>query len=296
MSLAVIVKPTIFREYIGAKSHPDNLHDFPDHIINPKIPEFHFILAFATEKYDNNGRGTGHFKRSWNVDDFSAEKIKKLKEKYETVKVVISIGGRGNEHPFNPADNHKWSESAIHSIKDIIKGYKNKGGHYGNLIDGIDINYEVINSNEADFSFCIGKVIHDLKKNDSTINVVSIAPSNHVRSHYKKLYLAHRNDIDWVGYQFYDQTVSSKDEFIKLYREVSNDYREKLLAGFSTDPQDAGKISREDFFEGCADLVNFALLAGIFVWDANDSAEITGSYEHPFMLEEKAQKLLTQSY
>ncbi|XP_061360430.1 chitinase 2-like [Gastrolobium bilobum] len=291
-NILAVVKPKIFREYIGVKEEPDSLNDFPDEIINSKIGEFHFILGFAMEDYDNNGRGTGIFKRRWNYGYFSPEKIKKLKNDHENevIKVVISIGGRASgdtKYPFNPAEKEVWIEKAQESLKEIIKDYKGQ-------IDGIDINYENIESD--DFSHCIGKVINGLKNKDGVINVVSIAPSYPVQAHYKKLYMANGKDINWVDYQFYDQIVSTKVEFIKLYSDLSNVYdKEKLLAGFSTDPNDAGKISREVFLEGCNDLISSASLPGIFVWNANDSALNVISNDVPFYFEKLAQRKLTDS-
>lgn len=66
---------SIFREYIGVKPNPITLDDFPSEIINPLITEFHFILGFAKEVHDENGKGTGQFKPTWNMDYFSPEKV-----------------------------------------------------------------------------------------------------------------------------------------------------------------------------------------------------------------------------
>lgn len=66
---------SIFREYIGVKPNPITLDDFPSEIINPLITEFHFILGFAKEGHDDNGKGTGEFKPTWNMDYFSPEKV-----------------------------------------------------------------------------------------------------------------------------------------------------------------------------------------------------------------------------
>ncbi|KAJ1438711.1 Glycoside hydrolase family 18, catalytic domain [Sesbania bispinosa] len=292
-------KPKIFREYIGVKPYPDNLNNFPEDIINPKISEFHFILGFATEDYDQEGKGTGYFKRTWNYDYFSPDKVRELKKKYGNVKVIISIGGRhtdSSQYPFNPAEKELWSDQAIESLKEVIADYDGEKDECGcnNVIDGIEINYEEIKCTDTDFAHYIGKVIKELKKLVPSIKVVSIAPSDLVRPHYKRLYQEYHDYINWVDYQFYDQKVSSKDEFVNLFRELSNEYQGKLLAGFSTDPNDAGKISREVFLEGCSELIHRKLLPGISVWDANDSV-VPRSNEKPFLLEEKAQNLLTGS-
>ncbi|XP_027338326.1 chitinase 2-like [Abrus precatorius] len=285
MSLNTVVKPTIFREYIGPMSCP-GLHNFPD-IINPEISEFHFILAFATEDYGCDGRGTGKFQATWNVQDFSTEKIKELKKEHKNAKVVISIGGRGVECPFNPIEKQKWIDNAKFSLKIIIQDYKDPCSCI-TVIDGIDINYEHIKSD--DFVECIGEVIEYLKK-DVLINVVSIAPSAPVLSQYKTLYKEQKCYINWVDYQFYDQCLSSKCEFEKLYRDLSDVFKDKLLAGYSTDPNDKdNQISPEDFLKACEDLIKCQFLPGIFVWNANYSAD-----DHPpFYFEKLAQELLTK--
>ncbi|XP_027348186.1 chitinase 2-like [Abrus precatorius] len=281
---------SIFREYIGGKPYPDDLKDFPD-IINRKLDEFHFILASAVEEYDNNGKGTGIFRQNWNENYFGAEHIKELKRKYRyenvKVKVMISIGGRGNA--FDPAEKEVWPDRARDSLEKIIQHYQRLDA----IIDGIDINYEVVKTKETDFAHCIGSVIDALKNKDKVINEVSIAPSKNTQSHYLKLYRAHQKDVRLVDYQFYDQSVPSAADFVALFRQLSDEYQENiLLAGFSTDLDlDSGKLSREVFIEAATDLINTGSLRGIFVWDANDSA----AADDPFFFEVKAQKLLTGS-
>lgn len=285
------VKSPIFREYIGVKEYPDNF-EFPTEIINEKIPEFHFILGFATEDYDDDKKGTGNFEQNWNVDILSADNVKNLKKDHPNVKVIISIGGRGADYPFNPAKKEEWIDNAVESIKVIIDGY-------GDTIDGIDINYEEVKSSDADFSHCIGKLITKVKEQVQNINwlVVSIAPSHLVSSHYKRLYRDYKNHIDYVDYQFYNEKVSSKNDFVRLFKHILHDYdSHKLLAGYSTDSNDAhGVMSGEVFIEGCKQLFNGKLLtAGIFLWNANDSA-LGRSNNTPFYLEKKMQKILTHT-
>ncbi|XP_027338329.1 chitinase 2-like [Abrus precatorius] len=289
------VQGTIFREYIGAKSHP-KLKKFPVDIINSEILEFHFILAFATEDYDpTTGRGKGNFSPSWNVTDFSAEKIKEMKAQYNNVKVVISIGGRGTTYPFNPEDKLQWIHNAKKSLKEILEvDYKDGCScTTKTVIDGVDINYEHIESD--DFVECIGEVIEYLKKKGMKVSIApsdSTDPANPVLTNYKNLYNDNKEHIDWVDYQFYDQTVSKIDAFVNLYRSLSDFFSvKKLLAGYSTDPNDAGNISQKVFLEGCKILLQRASLPGIFVWDANDSKVL----EEPYYVEIKAQQLLTNS-
>ncbi|XP_027348185.1 chitinase 2-like [Abrus precatorius] len=284
-----MVTNPIFREYIGGKPYPDDLNDFPD-IINTKLDEFHFLLASAVEEYDSNGKGTGIFRQNWNERYFGAEHIKELKRKYRyenvKVKVMISIGGRGNA--FDPAEKEVWPDRARDSLEKIIQHYQRLDA----IIDGIDINYEVVKTNETDFAHCMGSVIDALKNKDKVINEVSIAPSKNTQSHYLKLYRAHQKDVRLVDYQFYDQSVPSAADFVALFRQLSDEYQENiLLAGFSTDPDDSGKLSREVFIEAATDLINTGSLRGIFVWDANDSA----AADDPFFFEIKAQDLLVGS-
>ncbi len=282
-----IVHPTILREYIGAKSDSD-LPGFP-HIINPKVKEFHFVLAFATEDYDETTKkGDGTFNPSWDLSTYNAESIQKLKNKHKNAKVLISIGGRGSEYPFNPEEKMIWLDNAKNSLKQILNEFNESCG-CANLIDGIDVHYEhIVASN--DFVDSIGKLIKSLKKNDH-IKMVSISPSKAAQPQYKKLYQTYRNYIDWVDYQFYDQTVSTKQEFERLYNILSNDYPHNiLLAGFSTDPSDAGKISKEVFLEGCQDLFRRKLLPGISIWDAEDSQ--VPIHGNPFQVEKLAQQMI----
>ncbi|QCE13163.1 chitinase 2-like [Vigna unguiculata] len=281
----------IFREYIiGSKEVPP-IEGFPVEIINRRIPEFHFILAFAAEDYveDGSGKkvGKGNFSANWNVTKFSAKKIRELKEDYEHVKVVISLGGRGTNFPFNPQDKEIWIDNAKKSLNQIITVlYK---FHHETVIDGIDINYEHIESSEDEFAYCIGKVIDYLKSNISGV-VVSIAPSFPVLSHYQQLFKANPHRIQWVNYQYYDQKVPSTHEFVNLHKTLIDTFGvEKLLAGFSTDPNDKGNISAEVFVEGVLQLLASGSLAGIFVSDAQSSL----LSEPPLYLEKKSQEILT---
>ncbi|KAK7321879.1 hypothetical protein VNO80_20207 [Phaseolus coccineus] len=251
-----IQKP-LFREYIIAS---DLLKGFPVEIISPRIPHFHFLLAFASEDYveDPNTKkklGKGNFRATWDVKKFSPESIRNLKSEYGA-KVVISLGGRGTDFPFNPQDKEIWIDNAKKSLQHIItEQYK---GPFGTVIDGIDINYEYIESSEEDFAHCIGKVIDYLK---TLISVVSIAPSN----------------------------LS-----FPITRSCSR-LNQTVLTGsttrFSTDPNDKGNISLEVFIEGALQLISSASLSGIFVSDAQSSLDSEPSH----YVEGKAQKLLTES-
>jgi hypothetical protein len=294
-----VVNPTIFREYIGVKDYPANF-TFPTKIINGKIPNFHFILGIATEDLDDDKKGTGNFQRTWDYDNLGADQVKSLKDTHPKVKVIISIGGRGLELAFNPAEKDKWIEKATETIKDIISDYTDDsysvscGSNV--IIDGIDINYEYVSSSPADFAYCIGKLITNVKDVFPRNRFISIAPSKDSSPHYKRLYQEVTADIDFVDYQFYNEKVASKDDFVKLFREQSKVYDiKKLLAGYSTDSNDAhGEMTEQVFIEGCKELVKKKLIYGVFLWNANDSA-VPVSNDEPFFLEGLVQKILTNS-
>ncbi|CAI8590156.1 unnamed protein product [Vicia faba] len=290
----------IFREYIGVKPHSTTLDDFPPEIIKTDTLEFHFILGFATEKYYLSGKGSGNFEESWRDEFFGPDKVKILKIKHPEVKVVISIGGRGLETPFDPAEHYVWVSNAVKSLKLIIQKYKNESG---NMIDGIDINYEHIKWDEL-FVNCISQVITELKNDDDlNIQVVSIAPSENNASSYLKLYNANPDDINLVDYQFSNQLnpVSTEDAFVDIYKSLVKDYNpHKVLPGFSTDPLDTKrtKITRDTFIGGCKKIISsFQLkLPGVFFWNANDSAiPQSDDEDEPYILEHILQDILTKS-
>ncbi|CAK8566748.1 unnamed protein product [Lathyrus sativus] len=246
-------KLTIFRYYI---------HEIPP---KHEIPFDNFrhidiILSFASEK------GDGRFHPTWIVDRFGIEWLKRFKQEHPNARVVISIGGVGSEFPFNPAQKDGWICNAIETIKNIILLFKD-------IIDGIDIHYDVIKSSEDDFSFCIGQVIKQLKNNiDSFIKVVSIAPTELVEPYYLKLYKDNKDIIDLVDYQFYNQKFSSKEEILELYKKLVTDYYPaKVLVGISipVDPILHAAICY---------LVYQKLLPGIFVWNMFDSIDSPNNF------------------
>nr|CAA80979.1 narbonin [Vicia narbonensis] len=286
----------IFREYIGVKPNSTTLHDFPTEIINTETLEFHYILGFAIESYYESGKGTGTFEESWDVELFGPEKVKNLKRRHPEVKVVISIGGRGVNTPFDPAEENVWVSNAKESLKLIIQKYSDDSG---NLIDGIDIHYEHIRSDEP-FATLMGQLITELKKDDDlNINVVSIAPSENNSSHYQKLYNAKKDYINWVDYQFSNQQkpVSTDDAFVEIFKSLEKDYHpHKVLPGFSTDPLDTkhNKITRDIFIGGCTRLVQTFSLPGVFFWNANDSVIPKRDGDKPFIVELTLQQLLAK--
>ncbi|KAE9621269.1 hypothetical protein Lal_00023676 [Lupinus albus] len=299
MSSNITFQPTIFREYIGSNEYSHH-HGFPSHIINEQLTEFHFILAFAKENYEQTlttKLGDGNFSRHWKISSFSAERIHKLKKENPNVKIIISIGGRGSNFPFNTNDSMIWVHNAFTSIKNIIDDYNHNSDI--RIIDGIDVNYEEIH-NEENFVKCLGLLIKLLKLK-GLITIASIAPSASVHTHYKKLYHHYKYCIDWVNYQFYGQTLSNKRDFHNLYIALSKDYPSHrkdypsiLLAGFSTDPSDAGTISKDTFLEGCHQLFKDNLLPGIFVFGA-DYSKVTHEEGNSFQVEIIAQQMIVDT-
>lgn len=292
----------IFREYIGVKPFSTNLRDFPVQIIKTNISEFHFILGFATEEYDAQNRGTGVFKETWNTRAFGPEAVRNLKGNNPNVKVVISIGGHDAvKTPFNPVEETIWITRAVASLKVIIQKYKDQTG---NIIDGIDINYLNVFHTTGDtghlrFARCIGQVITQLKNdNYLRIKIVSIAPSETNEIHYRNLYWQNEANINWVNYQFYNQSkpVSTLDDFLKLYDQVSRNYKPSVvLPGVSTDKlhiEPVDKMPREHFIAGCRHLLQIASLPGIFLWNADDSTIPLPNENKPFVLEDILQSLL----
>lgn len=281
------VDPFIFREYIGVKPYPASLNNFPSEIIIAR--QFHFILGFAKDTYEE-GKGTGRFTPCWNNDFFCPQHVEDLKRNYPHVKVVISIGGRVADCPFFPAATEEWCRNAVVSLKEIIRSYNDSVKDII-LIDGIDINYVTVKSSDTDFSYCIGKVIKGLKQ-DVNVNVVSIAPSLPSQSPYKTLYSDMADDIDYVDYQFYIQNINLKDEFIKLFRNLLHVYPlNKILAGASSDPIDADNFNQDEFVEACIYLLKTKSLRGIFIWNANDSANDVP----PFKLDKRLQKIISNN-
>ncbi|CAK8561828.1 unnamed protein product [Lathyrus sativus] len=254
---------TIFRQYIF--DTPNKLN------FNTDIQKNDFILGFASEDYIE-GKGTGNFKPTWNGNDLSLENLKTFKDNNPQVRVMISIGGVGHEFPFNPFHKDTWVVYAVNSIKQIIVRY-NQIHKSQNLIDGIDIHYDVIKTEENDFTNFVGEVIKQLK-NDAplAIKVVSIAPTKLVESYYEKLYSENKEIIDLVDYQFYNQEFSSEDEVVELYKKLVVTYTpSKVLAGYKNppDPLVMGAINY---------LIKNKLIPGVFYWNPKHSTTASNSF------------------
>ncbi|CAI8589968.1 unnamed protein product [Vicia faba] len=269
-----VVRPTTFQEYIGINDgFGKNVNGFPSEIIDDDIPKFHFILGFANDTYVD-GAGTGFFKRAWNFDDFSPTKVAKLKKKHKNVKVVISIGGKGAEFPFNPQDDSSWIDNAVTSIKELIQ------------------DYEKYTPRVSDDNVIDGQVIQRLKDDPDVSNsmkVVSISPTDLVNLQYLALYTNKPDNIDWINYKFYNQYFPSENEFINFFNNLVNDYDAafKLVAGFSSDTSTPTPTSQQACIDGCRILIERASLAGVFVWNGEASAPT-------YSLEAELQKLYTK--
>jgi hypothetical protein len=298
----------IFREYIGVKPSSKSLRDFPTHIINSNISEFHFILGFAKEVYEAK-KGTGVFKETWNVEYFGPEEVRILKKAKKNVKVIISIGGGDNKTPFHPAvEEEKWVKAAVDSLKAIILKYKDENG--ASLIDGIDIHYHTISTTGGDtnsrrFATYIGNVIKTLKSETALlIKEVSIAPCERNLSHYRTLFLEFKEHINYVNYQFYKNPdlIDTIPSFVKLYNKAAEDFKPaKVLPGFSSEPDiedepAENNLQRNTFIGGCVELIRDEKLTppfpGVFLWNAHESAITPSNDTTPFLVEHVLQSLL----
>nr|AFK38757.1 unknown [Medicago truncatula] len=103
-------------------------------------------------------------------------------------------------------------------------------------------------------------------------------------------------NINYVDYKFYNQTISTENEFDELYNQLVTDYggELKLLVGVSPDPSDI-KMKRQVFIEGAPRLINNKSLPGLFVWSANDFANPPSNDIEPYILEEILLELFTNN-
>ncbi|CAL5195701.1 unnamed protein product [Lathyrus oleraceus] len=266
------VRPIIYREYL--------LKHFPTTDCS-KYNQVDFIIGFASEDYNPNGEGTGRFHPTWDLDTFSPEKLKKLKERYPHVRVVISIGGDiGTYSPFNPNEKKAWIATAVYSLTDIILGYDDRSSK--SLIDGIDIHYGNIKSD--DFSYCIGEVIKSLKNNPRlAINVVSIAAGEYTQSDYLKLYVEYRNYIDIVHYLFINWKYCMKD-LVEFYKKLVAWYSHATVLPGYLNPSFPGDKAKEAVMY----LVKHNLAPGFFTYPTDNDSSVGPSA--PFSFEEDASK------
>ncbi|CAL5195702.1 unnamed protein product [Lathyrus oleraceus] len=255
-----IVRPIIYRECL--------LKHFPTTVKSEYKPA-DFIIGFASEDYNPNGVGTGNFHPTWDPASFTPENVKKLKETYPHVRVMISIGGdMGSDSPFNPNEKQAWIVAAVNSLREIIHIFDDD--NQKNMIDGIDIHYDEIKSSAHDFSYCIGEVIKSLKSDRHlTIKVVSIAPGEYTQVYYYRLYIENQNYIDLVDYLFTDWGCSMED-LVKLYKKLLADYSHAALLPGYLNPSFLGDKTKE----AALYLVTHNLAPGFFTYPANDDSHV----------------------
>ncbi|XP_027942534.1 ruBisCO-associated protein-like [Vigna unguiculata] len=105
------------------------------------LKEYQIALNFATD-YDERDQPTnGIFRPVWNLAQVTPEAIKRFKEKAGSmdveVEVFISIGNRGNRHPFKSLDREAWIVNATNSLTRLIQEVNLQ-------VDDIDVQYEEI--------------------------------------------------------------------------------------------------------------------------------------------------------
>ncbi|OVA09962.1 2S globulin [Macleaya cordata] len=266
----------LFRLYIGAESDSIKFYDVP---ISSHV-EFHFILAFTIDYTNDNSPSptNGIFNMFLASDHLGPEEVISLKTYHRNVKVALSLGGDtvsdlGGKVFFTPKSVDTWVSNAIYSLTKIIKQYH---------IDGIDIDYEHFRkTNPETFAECIGRLIIHLKKN-KIISFASIAPyaDGPVQRHYMTLWKKYGHVIDYVNFQFYayDKGISVS-QFVNYFNEQASNYEGgKILASFDS-KNDGGLGPNDGFFEACNELKKQGKLGGIFVWCADESAELGFQYE-----------------
>ncbi|KAF8397589.1 hypothetical protein HHK36_016509 [Tetracentron sinense] len=273
----------LFREYIGAESDSVKFSDVP---INSDI-EIHFILAFAIDYTNGNSPSptNGKFNVFWATNHLGPRDIAAIKDRHQTVKIAISLGGDSvgsGKAFFTPKSISSWVDNAVSSLTSMIKQYN---------IDGIDIDYEHYKSDPNTFAECIGQLITTLKKSGA-ISFASIAPYDDgpVQSHYLALWRKYGRAIDYVNFQFYayDKGISVS-QFVNYFNaQASNYHGGQILASFISSG-DGGLGPDDGFFEACNEIKGQGKLGGIFVWCADESGKF--GFRH----EKKSQALLASA-
>ncbi|KAJ7970774.1 chitinase 2-like [Quillaja saponaria] len=252
-------KPFVFAIYIGEKSRTIKFSDIP--IISDEI-DFQFIVAFARDYDIHDQRTNGLFQPYWDKGHFSRPNIEDIRAKHHRVKVLFSIGASDATFPFSPVSEETWGGNALKSLVGQDDSISETFG-----FDGIDIHYNGI---------------------ATTIDVF-------VNTYYLPLNQNYKQHIDFVNYQFYAESdpIKSVKDFKSIYInkiDVNNYYDAKLLAGFSTAISDSGTLKKEIFFQASRDLVKDNLLAGIFIWSADNSESDQKNFNN-----EEAQDILDSS-
>ncbi|KAJ7970775.1 chitinase 2-like [Quillaja saponaria] len=281
-------KPFVFAIYIGEKSRTIKFSDIP--IISDEI-DFQFIVAFARDFDIHDQRTNGLFQPYWDKGHFSRPNIEDIRAKHHRVKVLFSIGASDATFPFSPVSEETWGGNALKSLVGQDDSISETFG-----FDGIDIHYNGIATTIDVFVNTVGHLIRSIKAIKGSDFIVSISPSPELDQYYLPLYQNYKQHIDFVNYQFYAESdpIKSVKDFKSIYInkiDVNNYYDAKLLAGFSTATSDSGTLKKEVFFQASRDLKSDNLLAGIFIWSADNSE----SDQKNFNNEEEAQDILDSS-
>lgn len=250
---------SIFRQYTFDDS-------FSQVFVSAKfLKEYQIALTFASD-YDDEGAPTnGVFRPTWDLSKVTPESIARFKDKNPNVdiKVFISIGNRGTQHPFKPLNNKTWIDNATESLTHLIKNED-----YNLHVDGIDVLYEHIDASPGDFIECVGQLIRNLKEK-GVVSEASISPSFALNEeYYPLLYSAVSFFVDWVDYQFQseDQPVLEPTTLVKRYNELTKVYpKTKLFAGYSAENEDWATVSPFVFFLGAMDLLKKRSAPGVSI-------------------------------
>ncbi|KAL5152221.1 RuBisCO-associated protein [Glycine soja] len=247
---------SIFRQYTLDDS-------FSQVLVSPKfLKEYQIALTFASD-YDDDGVPTnGVFRPTWDLTKVTPESITRFKDKNPDVdiKVFISIGNRGTQHPFKPLNNQTWIQNATMSLTSLINNL--------HVVHGIDVLYDHIDASPADFTECVGQLIRNLKEN-GVVSQASISPSSYPnQEYYPLLYSSVPFFVDWVDYQFQseDQPVLEPTTLVKRYNELTKVYpKTKLFAGYSAENEDWATVSPFVFFLGAMDLLKKRSAPGVSI-------------------------------
>ncbi|XP_006662357.1 chitinase 1-like [Oryza brachyantha] len=189
-----------------------------------------------------------------------------VKLQHPNAQVVLGVGGAtvgGVDTYFSPADEDSWVSNAVDSLSGIIDTYQ---------LDGIDIDYEQFNGDEALFARCIGRLLTELKARYPAL-VTSIAPYKDTEGYYQALWSSYQEVIDYVNYQFYANPASTRvEQYMEEYGRVAGSVFAggSVLASINTsNPADVVTVDAYTALQACAQLAGN--LTGIFVWSADSS-------------------------
>ncbi|OVA16351.1 2S globulin [Macleaya cordata] len=264
-------------EYIGATGVPVSFKSVP---IENDI-DFHFILSFAIDANPSGTYQNGKFSPYWE-STLTPKSVAAIKSSHPNVKALASLSGWSLGEKvlrwYNPTDPDLWISNAFSSLKSIINRYH---------LDGIDIDYENFPKRNSTFAYCIGELITRLK-NQSVINVATIAPFYTTVKPYIDLYNSYSDVIDYVNYQFYTDRVRNANGYLKTFTLRAEQFdKEKLLPSYEIDGRG---IQGDAFFEALKLLENNGFdVNGVMIFSA-DASSSNGYY-----YERKSQAFLLNS-